>query len=97
MKVRIQGVEHKLECKPRRLADLNTIGYYTSVDAIIGIDNIPPLPVQKEVLWHEVIEALSHVMELDLEHNKITSLSTGINQVVEDNPHLFTNKFKGVK
>lgn len=42
----------------------------------------------KSVLLHEIIEALNYRLELELDHNKITSLEAGLTQVFMDNPKL---------
>jgi hypothetical protein len=36
-------------------------------------------------LLHEIIEALNHFLELKLEHNVISSLESGLYQVLKDN------------
>ena len=43
---------------------------------------------QKSVLLHEIIEVLNYRLELDLEHNQITQLETGLFSVLQDNPSL---------
>lgn len=97
MKVRICGIDHKVESNQQRLEDLGTIGYYDQRKALIGIDINSPKHIQKEVLIHEILESINAQLELELDHPKITAISASFNQVIEDNPHLFKNKFKGIE
>lgn len=44
-----------------------------------------PQEAQETTLIHEIIEAINEFMELKLKHPQITSLETGIYQVLKDN------------
>jgi len=43
---------------------------------------------KESTLIHEIIEAINYHQQLDLEHNKICLLETGIYQVLKDNNFL---------
>ena len=45
-------------------------------------------PMQRSTILHEILEALNGMMELKLEHNQISSLESGLNQVLSDNADL---------
>lgn len=44
--------------------------------------------MQRSTVLHEILEAINGMMELKLEHNQISSLECGLNQILSDNPDL---------
>ena len=51
----------------------------------IWVDSSRPTQQQEATLIHEIIEYLNAAMELDLKHNVICSLESGLYQVLKDN------------
>jgi hypothetical protein len=103
MKVRIMGVDCPIKYDDKQLEAMTAmqggllLGAYSGLDDLILLNSNTPIAVQKDTLLHEIIEAGNAKLELDLEHDTIQALGSFFNQVIEDNPHLFTNRFKGVK
>ena len=66
----------------------DNFGVFNPQNNLIQIANDSDITeVQKlSVVLHEVIEALNFKLELNLEHNQITGLETGLFQVLMDNP-----------
>lgn len=87
-KIKIGGHQYELIAKDGTTATEGSIGacYITALK--ISIDTAVPQSLQNEVLMHEIIEAINHNHELELEHDQITSLSTALHQVFVDNPQL---------
>ena len=42
-----------------------------------------------ETLLHEITHAISHIYELDLNHNQVSVLSAVLHQVIKDNKTIF--------
>jgi hypothetical protein len=49
---------------------------------------------QESGILHEVIEALNYHLQLNLEHDKIMLLESGLNQVLVDNPEFYERRKK---
>lgn len=97
MKIRLQGIDYDLVSNDKSMGDINANGYFHFDSKEVSIKNSLPLDIQKSILIHELMESIDTHFELNLNHEVITQIASGFHQVIEDNPHLFTNKFKGVK
>ena len=96
-KLRMMGIDYVLVYNKQTIEDLNVFGYFCAKSNVISLDKDLGLGTQKEILIHEILEGLNYHLELNLEHNVINSLGSGLNQVIEDNPKIFKNVFKGIK
>lgn len=97
MKIRIMGIEYDLISNNQSMSDINANGYFHFDSKEVSVNKSLPIPIQKNILIHEITEAIDTHFELGLDHKTITQIGNGFNQVIEDNPYLFINKFKGVK
>jgi len=91
VKLRILGIDYDvafMDSDLTGLANVNDAGkcYNTLTRIVISMDQ--SIAYQKCVLLHEIIEALDYRLELELRHNQITSLESGLFQVFRDNPGL---------
>ena len=83
--IRILGLDYKVETYTDR-SGIHDIGQVIVAQNIIQLSSDRNSPEHlKSVLIHEIIEALNYRLELKLEHNVITSLETGLFQVLQDN------------
>lgn len=63
----------------------NNMGYCDMSRQELKIASDVPQDGKESTLLHEIIEALNYHMELGLEHRQISSLETGLHQVLSDN------------
>ena len=68
-------------------------GHFHAAKNEILINSSIVKELQETTLIHEIIEALNYHLELNLEHNKITSLESGLYQVLKDNKLLNLEKY----
>lgn len=86
--LRILGLNYKVELFDER-SGVSGAGQVYNPQALIQLNKDLNNPEHiKSVLLHEIIEALNYRLELKLEHNVITSLETGLFQVLKDNKEL---------
>jgi hypothetical protein len=103
MKIRVMGTDCNIKQDTNRLDDMGALsegfllGAYLPHENTILLRDNSPADLLKDILWHEVLECGNHKLEWNLEHSTLSSIASFIDHVVEDNPHLFKNKFKGVK
>ena len=66
------------------------LGCFTSTDNAIYLDTLLKKNYNQctEVLFHEIIEAITTLLEIELEHPTITTLSTVLYAVLNDNKML---------
>jgi hypothetical protein len=82
--IKILGYDYKIEYLEND--SMKAFGRFNAEKQSILIGNDLPIDLQKSSLIHEIIEALNFYLELELPHNKITSLEAGLYQVFKDNP-----------
>ena len=81
-KLKILGHEYKVE----HISGLGgDCGVMSTAALTIGIDKGLQVSRRREVLLHEILEALNYHLELNLEHPVINQLSEGLYQVLADN------------
>lgn len=51
----------------------------------IWIDNQTHIQVQEESLLHEILEMFDKMFELDMSHDKLSTISTALYQVLSEN------------
>ena len=79
-KIKILSKKYKLKYK-----DLNSMNECGSFEQDkITINNTLNKNEQISTLIHEIIECINYNLELDLEHNKINSLETGLFSALPD-------------
>lgn len=97
MKLKILGHEFKVIYDPEWN---NHRGHQATVffnNHTIRIDNSFPKSAQKVSLLHEIIEILNDSFQMKLEHEKISILAEGLNQVLTDNKILLREYLGEVK
>lgn len=88
-KLRILGIDYTVSFCDSRQHGNNNFGTHTpGLCAIVVDTKRQTRSHQKAVLLHEIIEALNYRLELELDHDKITQLETGLFSVFRDNPEL---------
>jgi hypothetical protein len=87
--VKIGGIVYDLMFSNTAARDSNSLGSSCANSCEILIDSTAPKQNQESTLIHEIIEQINYRYELNLEHNKITTLETALYQVIKDNPGIF--------
>jgi len=86
--LRICGMNCKIEKVKNYARDYTFLGTFCGNDSIIKLDNDLKLEVEQKTLLHEIIESINYQFELDLEHNKISTLETALFGIIKDNKWL---------
>ena len=83
--IRILGLDYKIELfnDQQGIRDVGQVNLTQHIIQICSDRN--SIEQRKSVLIHEIIEALNYRLELNLDHNVITSLEAGFFQVFQDN------------
>lgn len=58
----------------------------------INIDPSYPEDALKETLCHEILEMLTYMCDIEMEHQTLSTLSCALFQVLNDNPKIFSIK-----
>lgn len=87
MIVRILGVDYSVEEDPS-LEKMGLQGLISFTDQRILINEHLSFEMQRSAILHEIIEGINGMMEMKLEHNQISQMEAGLNQVLSDNPLL---------
>lgn len=87
--IRIMGVNCIVEFN-KNLDYGENLGTYELSTGRIRICDAPHISnvMKARTLLHEIIEAILANTEVDVDHSVITTLETGLFQVLMDNPHL---------
>lgn len=88
--IRILGINYPVEFTDMMKSGANVnAGSVDSTGCKIFISTKVNSPThQRAVLLHEILEALNYRLELNLKHDKITQLESGLFSVFSDNPEL---------
>lgn len=84
MKLRVLGKDFELKVVDSQIVG-SACGHFHSDRNEILINKRMCKSMQESTIIHEIIEALNYHLELNLEHNKITALESGLYQVLKDN------------
>lgn len=84
-KIKIQGQEFEIKFKKEIESGNMNCGSTLPYKNIIWIDSELPKAQQEATLIHEILEVLNQYFELNLEHNKISTLENGLYQALNDN------------
>lgn len=82
-KVRILGIDWSIEIVDG--VDLENFGDCQPGSAKIRINSLLSEPLQRAVLFHEIIEAVLNELEIEMEHKDLTALSAVLYGVIQDN------------
>jgi hypothetical protein len=83
----VQFVEHN------QLDTSRNCGTCDMYRTILAISTNQSRTMQESTIIHEIIEAVNYCLELNLEHNKITALESGLYQVLKDNKLIDFSKY----
>jgi len=86
--LRICGMNCKIEKVKNYARDYTFLGTFCGNDSIIKLDNDLKLEVEQKTLLHEIIECINYQFELDLEHNKISTIESALFWILRDNKWL---------
>jgi len=64
------------------------LGRYDLLQGHILITDGIARHIQEQTLVHELVEIVDCLFELDIPHDKITTLAVAVYMVIKDNPHL---------
>lgn len=79
----ILGVEHKIVFADNLSPDGKEMGNYEQEKALITIDVNMQAGVEDYILAHEIVHAISDMLELGLTEQQVASLGVGLNSVVK--------------
>ena len=84
--MRIQGFTVPVEFLEGLIDVHGSYGYFHVVDNEIALDDELSDEVAVSSLLHETLEALNHLLKLELDHDdQLVKLETGLYQVLKDN------------
>lgn len=92
MKLKVLGKPFDLKIVDSPLIG-SACGHMDASKNEILINNRLCKSMQESTIIHEIIEALNYHLELGLEHNKITSLESGLYQVLKENGMLDMSRY----
>jgi len=94
-RISLLGIQTELSCDRMRLMGENARGLYEPPRNRITVSPDTSAAMQGEDLVHEVIEAINHQLELELQHPAISGLSLGIYTFLRGNPDLVLRVIDG--
>jgi hypothetical protein len=92
-KLKVFGHPYTLYCKygvtaeadDLGLFEMKVMGWHNGCEGIIKVDTGYGSTRTKEVLLHELLEAINDQFELNLPHSSIQTIAAGYNQLLSDN------------
>ena len=88
-KIKICGHEVRVEFEEHITRDRGAMGQSCGSANWIKLDESLPQTVLDSTFLHEIIEQINYNYELELPHNKITTLETALYQILHDNKLIF--------
>ena len=83
--IKVLAHEYTITINPLLNLETGSMGQCCSNTLKINIDPNVPESCMADTLLHEIIEALKYQMQLEMEHNVVSALATGILTVIRDN------------
>ena len=87
-KVKVGGLIYKIKYVHPHVID-GDCGKFDANNLTILINESLSLEMQRTTILHEIIEAINYNYELNLKHNKITTLESTFFQILKENKQLF--------
>ena len=87
-KIRIMGHDVAVRDDANFARDHEGLGGFSIDNLWIALDTSYPPTQLNETLLHELVEAINYFGELKLQHPIITRLSSGLHQILADNPEI---------
>lgn len=88
-KIKIGGFAVSVEFEENLANDRNNIGEYHPRAQTIKIDKMCSKQQREETFIHEILEAITSIYRIELDHKDLSILATVLHQVVKDNSFLF--------
>ncbi len=95
MKLKILCHEYDVTLDPSLLEECNDYGLMYAADTTVRIESSLSESVTKEVIMHEILEAVNFHLELGLKHRQLTAVATAMLQVMQDNIGFFRRYMLG--
>lgn len=92
--VRVQGKSFSITYAKENAMPDQTLGLTKYMDLSILVQEGLVLPLEQEVVFHEILHAIEKSLDLELAEHQVEVLACGWVQVFRDNPKLL-NYFKG--
>lgn len=92
-KIKIGGFDYKFGEVKNLARDEEALGNSCYNALTINIDDGVDKSIKAATIIHEIIEQIDSINELDLEHNKITTLANSLYEVIIDNPKMIEEYF----
>lgn len=85
--LKIIGKVYDVKMNPTCVMDDGTasLGFHRGALNLIEINPSYPQQTQESTLLHEILEAINHLLSLELEHRQINVLEETLYQVLRDN------------
>lgn len=87
--VKIGGYIVEVEFVNNLVTDRRNMGEYHPRTQTIKIDKGNSKQQGEETFIHELLEAITHIYEIDIEHKDLSNMATVLHQVINDNPDIF--------
>jgi hypothetical protein len=84
-RVKIGGHHYRIKYKKSLARNLDAAGMSCANNLSILLEKDGKKSHIDEVFWHEIVEQINFLYELNLPHNTITTLGCSLHQVLTDN------------
>lgn len=88
-KIKIGGYMIGVEFVNNLMTDRQHMGEYAPRTQIIKIDKDCSKQQREETFIHEIIEAITSIYDITIEHKDLSNMATVLHQVIVDNPEIF--------
>ena len=85
-KIRVLGRDIVFTYPKQADLDLEEYGKFTLSKLSISVQDGLPLALEREVIFHELLHAIDHSIDLGLSERHVNTLGVLIMQVLSDNP-----------
>jgi len=88
-KIKIGGYLVSVDFTNHIMTDRGNIGEYKPRTQTITIDKDCSKQQSEETLIHEILEAITSIYDISIEHKDLSNMATVLHQVIKDNPDIF--------
>jgi hypothetical protein len=87
--IKIGGYTVEVKFASNMMTDRRNMGEYHPRTQTIKIDSDCSKQQSEETLIHELLEAITSIYDIAIEHKDLSNLATVLHQVIKDNPQMF--------
>lgn len=87
--IKIGGYLVSVDFTNNIMTDRGRIGEYKPRTQTIAIDKDCSKQQSEETLIHEILEAITSIYDISIEHKDLSNMATVLHQVIKDNPDIF--------